>query len=142
MSMTTNHEHLRQVAEKATPGPWAFSNATGEWVIRDANQKYLGGLMKGTRQLANTAVFIAAFNPATAIALLDELAALRKENEALTKRPVLDSILYEIHRRADKEWADDGYDFTVTISADEYKQLCAEEDSIDAARAAIGDSHE
>ena len=81
--MTTNHEHLREVAEKATPGPWTFSNADGEWVIRDANQKYLGGLMKGTRQLANTAVFIATFSPATAIALLDELAALRKENEGL-----------------------------------------------------------
>lgn len=42
---------------------------------------------------------------------------LRKKSEAL------DSILYEIHRRAEKEWADDGNDFTVTISNEDYKNL-------------------
>jgi hypothetical protein len=41
--------------------------------------------------------------------------------------PVLNSIVYEIHRRADKEWAEDGNDFTVTITAEEYKALCKEE---------------
>lgn len=35
----------------------------------------------------------------------------------------LENILYEIHRRADKEWAADGYDFNVTISSEDYKQL-------------------
>lgn len=118
--MTTNHEHLREVAEKATPGPWNFSNAAGEWVIRDANQKYLGGLMKGTRQLSNTAVFIATFNPATAIALLDELAALRKENEAL--RDALKGLL------ADTQHSE---------------HHCGDSECpVDAARTAIGDSHE
>lgn len=42
--------------------------------------------------------------------------------------PVLDSIVDEIHRRADKEWAADGYDFTVTITAEEYEELCQEEE--------------
>lgn len=41
--------------------------------------------------------------------------------------PVRDSIIYEIHRRADKEWAADGHDFTVTITAEEYAALCKEE---------------
>lgn len=44
-----------------------------------------------------------------------------------SKTPVLDSIVDEIHRRADKEWALEGYDFTVTISAEDYKSLCEEE---------------
>lgn len=43
-------------------------------------------------------------------------------------RPVLADIIYEIHRRADKECADVGYDFTVTITAEQYHELCAEEE--------------
>lgn len=42
---------------------------------------------------------------------------LRKKSEAL------DNILNEIHRRAEKEWADDSNDFTVTISSEDYKNL-------------------
>lgn len=45
----------------------------------------------------------------------------------MSNTPVLDAILDEIHRRADKEWASEGYDFTVTISAEDYKALCEEE---------------
>lgn len=45
----------------------------------------------------------------------------------MKERPVLESIIAEIHRRAEKEWAGDGYDFEVTITADEYKALCEEE---------------
>lgn len=61
-------------------------------------------------------------------------AALQSQDREDVKRPVLDSIVDEIHRRADKEWADDGYDFEVTITADEYKALCEEEKAIDHAR--------
>lgn len=42
--------------------------------------------------------------------------------------PVRDSIIEEIHRRASKEGAIDGCDFTVTITAEEYAELCQEED--------------
>lgn len=45
----------------------------------------------------------------------------------MKERPVLESIIAEIHRRADKEWAREGHDFAVWITADEYKALCEEE---------------
>lgn len=61
-------------------------------------------------------------------------ADLQAQDREAVKRPVLDSIVDEIHRRADKEWADDGYDFEVTITADDYKALCKEERVIDHAR--------
>lgn len=61
-------------------------------------------------------------------------APLQSQDRGDVKRPVLDSIVDEIHRRADKEWADDGYDFEVTITTDEYKALCEEEKAIDNAR--------
>ena len=87
--MTTNHEHLREVAERATPGFWVSTTSEGEpghglcaQVFCQngpavATMDHMG--MQGTAD----AKFIATFNPTTAIALLDELAALRKENEGL-----------------------------------------------------------
>ena len=66
-------------------------------------------------------------------------AALQSQDREAVKRPVLDGIVDEIHRRADKEWADNGYDFEVTISADEYRALCEEEKSIDHARRVEGE---
>lgn len=70
--------------------------------------------------------------------LIDHARALQSQDREDVKRPVLDSIVDEIHRRADKEWADDGYDFEVTITADEYKALCEEEKAIDHARSVEG----
>lgn len=114
--MTTNHEHLREVAKKATPGPW-------HWIRSEDDEPWEGGyessvslrtveifgknetvpFKDGTRTTSAlpkfildadciggdseadaNAEFIATFNPATALALLDELAALRKENERLS----------------------------------------------------------
>ncbi len=66
-------------------------------------------------------------------------AALQSQYRKDVKRPVLDRIVDEIHRRADKEWADNGYDFEVTITADEYKALCEEEKAIDRAHRIEGD---
>lgn len=45
----------------------------------------------------------------------------------MSNTPVLDSIVEEIHRRAAKEGGDEGHDFTVTITGDEYLFLCEEE---------------
>lgn len=69
----------------------------------------------------------------------ERVSNLQSRDREDVKRPVLDSIVDEIHRRADKEWADDGYDFEVTITADEYKALCEEEKAIDRARRAEGE---
>lgn len=55
-------------------------------------------------------------------------------NSAMKERPVLESIIAEIHRRADKEWAREGHDFAVWITAEEYKALCEEEGEKDERR--------
>ena len=81
--MTTNHEHLRKVAEKATPGPWEKELYGRRYCVSRTDTRSNVCTSFGSHQPAEDADFIATFNPATAIALLDELAALRKENEGL-----------------------------------------------------------
>jgi len=73
--MTTNHEHLREVARKlSAPAYWftaGFDERTGHWFSgSDAGHE-------GENSLPFEAAKVI-------IALLDELAALRKEKEALT----------------------------------------------------------
>ncbi|NII73208.1 hypothetical protein FHW84_001777 [Dyella sp. SG562] len=142
--MTTSHEHLRDVAEKATPGPWSrlsgklrpqFSLRINE--IHGPDHECLirwngfDGIDTNKRQADANAKFIAAFNPATAIAMLDELAALRKENEAL--RACLSDVTecLDQHGGAYCGLRDEGDDHYIG----EARKLLA-------ARASIGDSHE
>lgn len=35
----------------------------------------------------------------------------------------LEPLLYEVARRAEKELADDGYDFTVTVDSEMWRQI-------------------
>ena len=82
--MTTNHEHLRKVAEKVDADIWNYQEINPEdksWGACEitSGETFIATMVCGV----NNANFIATFNPATAIALLDELAALRKENEGL-----------------------------------------------------------
>ena len=81
--MTTNHEHLREVAEKATPGPWQWHPGSDNVVAWNVEDIDICAVYQDAEDTKTTGEFIATFNPATAIALLDELAALRKENEGL-----------------------------------------------------------
>ena len=132
MDALTNEQkaRLRELAGKATPGPWEHGlYIRGNYVSRADNGASVCDCFRSP-QPGSDASFVATANPQTILALLDEIEALRVDAD----RPILDGIVYEIHRRADKEWADDGYDFTVTISADEYKSLCEEEARNDAAR--------
>ena len=102
---------LREMAEKATPGPWSVfvdDSGTGEWTgwplsiyadgIPDKNIVRPGGIWpyswdaKTSIYEANAnAAFIAAFNPATALALLARLEraekALTTARECLTGEP-------------------------------------------------------
>ena len=130
--MTTNHEHLREMAEKATPGPWIH---TGYGSIQPASGGTLVastvGNSGGWRCYLENATFIATFNPTTAIAMLDELAALRKENEAL-RRAVFNKDLYAV--LMDVQNHIDSPALPAMANRSVIK--------IDAARAAIGDSHE
>ncbi|WP_078000134.1 ead/Ea22-like family protein [Edwardsiella tarda] len=69
---------LRSVAENATPGEWCTDERHGVIADSGLNANYYIALCSGTDHRAN-ARYIAAANPATILALLDE-------NEALEKR--------------------------------------------------------
>ncbi|HBN8363677.1 TPA: ead/Ea22-like family protein [Pseudomonas aeruginosa] len=89
----TDHAELRRVAEAATPGPWScnrhwaivggpileFTNGAAQQQIAMA----CGQSWMRDDELRNNAEFIAAANPKTVLALLDEIDRLKAENEAL-----------------------------------------------------------
>ncbi|HAM9323109.1 TPA: ead/Ea22-like family protein, partial [Escherichia coli] len=77
-----NYQALRLAAENATPGEWCTDDYHG--VIADAglNANYYIASCSGPDNRANKR-FIAAANPATVLALLDELEAAEKRNAEL-----------------------------------------------------------
>lgn len=93
----TNLSALREVAEKATPGPWIHANEHGDDVIRTASGD---ALMYDTDyypwfSLSNDDwMYIATFNPQTILALLDHLASekARADGLALLVDLLLDHI--------------------------------------------------
>lgn len=101
--MTTNHEHLRSVAEKVDADIWNYQEINPEdksWGACEiiSGEAFIATMVCGV----NNANFIATFNPATAIDLLDELASLRKENEGLRNElhdvnDAYASVLRELH---------------------------------------------
>lgn len=104
--MTTNKQ-LRELAEKATPGPWiTHTDKWGELSVRSNNAEdaaeyaecgvfyelaeRIGGHVRGDdfddfSEVHANAQLIAAANPATVLALLDENEALQAECEKLRK---------------------------------------------------------
>ncbi|ECM1813718.1 ead/Ea22-like family protein [Salmonella enterica subsp. enterica serovar Newport] len=88
--MTIDKQALREVAEKATPGPWkVFSDIdTKTFSIHTPRDKRCenvikwGGFDCQPNAEAN-AEFIAAFNPKVALALLDENIQLQREKDAI-----------------------------------------------------------
>ncbi|ECA9496809.1 ead/Ea22-like family protein [Salmonella enterica subsp. enterica serovar Haifa] len=90
--MNIDKRTLREVAEKATPGPWkVFSDIdTKTFSIHTPRDKRCenvikwGGFDCQPNAEAN-AEFIAAFNPKVALALLDELEHYKSREERVTK---------------------------------------------------------
>ncbi|EAO1751561.1 TPA_asm: ead/Ea22-like family protein [Salmonella enterica subsp. diarizonae] len=88
--MNIDKRTLREVAEKATPGPWTlFSDIdTKTFSIHTPRDKRCenvikwGGFDCQPNAEAN-AEFIAAFNPKVALALLDENIQLQREKDAI-----------------------------------------------------------
>lgn len=72
-----NLDELQKLAEQATPGPWVFHFATGEYPAAFANVRGEPTIIPNS---FSDAQFIAAFNPRTALSLI---ADLRKAMEAL-----------------------------------------------------------
>ena len=81
--MTVDLAALRQLAEKATPGPW--QHCSGHWVYAD---RLFIAMVDDSERGAHEGAFIAAANPATILALLAELESDRRELEA-ARRVVL-----------------------------------------------------
>ena len=75
--MTTKKE-LRAAAESATPGEWCVDDRHGVIADSGLNGNYYIATCSGPEHRANKR-FIAAANPATVLALLDELEAKDKQ---------------------------------------------------------------
>ncbi|EGP0898346.1 ead/Ea22-like family protein [Salmonella enterica] len=77
---------LRQAAEKATPGPWEMERENIWFTDEDGYTKHLAYVHQGDdvddKQDHYNTAFIAAANPATMLALLDENLQLQREKDA------------------------------------------------------------
>lgn len=95
---------LRELAEKATPGPWVRGNGNDVSVSESGDEAYWEWEEAGPAQFHDArgqqasadADFCAAANPATVLALLDEIEALRT---CLAETAgVAVTMLYESHK--------------------------------------------
>lgn len=85
-----NYQALREAAEKATKGRWAVEFDDEIYSTDGVNHEQIA--MVFSENEARDAAFIAAANPATVLALLDELEAAEKriaELEATQGKPVM-----------------------------------------------------
>ncbi|EIG6597879.1 ead/Ea22-like family protein [Salmonella enterica] len=117
-----NKQALREAAEKATKGEWrAFAGAGGTCSIHTAGDERFGDVVDwpgfdGKRNAKANAKFIAAANPSTVLALLDELESAEKriaELDARAFNPAILDVVAERQRQQSAEgWApehDDQY---------------------------------
>ncbi|EAM5232607.1 ead/Ea22-like family protein [Salmonella enterica] len=111
--MTIDKQALRKAAEKATPGPWEMEQENIWFTDEDGYTKHLVYVQQGDdvddKQDHYNTAFIAAANPATMLALLDELEHYKSREERVTKL-VLDNstswdVLYEKLEAAERRIA-------------------------------------
>ena len=81
-----NYQALREAAEKATKGRWAVEFDDEIYSTDGVNHEQIA--MVFSENEARDAAFIAAANPATVLALLDELEAAEKRIAELEAREV------------------------------------------------------
>ncbi|ECC8136131.1 ead/Ea22-like family protein [Salmonella enterica] len=78
---------LREAAEKATPGPWEMEQENIWFTDEEGCTKHLAYVQQGDdvddKQDHYNTAFIAAANPATMLALLDENIQLQREKDAI-----------------------------------------------------------
>ena len=115
-----NKQALRQLAEKATPGPWEMEHENiwfrdTEGYTKHLMYAYQGDDVDDQQDHDNTA-YIAAFNPKVVLALLDELESAEKriaELDARAFNPAILDVVAERQRQQSAEgWApehDDQY---------------------------------
>lgn len=85
--MTIDKQALREAAEKATPGPWEMEQENIWFTDEEGCTKHLAYVQQGDdvddKQDHYNTAFIAAANPATMLALLDENIQLQREKDAI-----------------------------------------------------------
>lgn len=111
--MTIDKRALREAAEKATRGPWEMERENIWFTDEDGYTKHLAYVQQGDdvddKQDHYNTAFIAVANPATMLALLDELEHYKSREERVTKL-VLDNstswdVLYEKLEAAERRIA-------------------------------------
>ncbi|EAP0943449.1 ead/Ea22-like family protein [Salmonella enterica subsp. enterica serovar Ealing] len=112
--MTIDKRALREVAERATQGPWEMEQENIWFTDEDGYTKHLAYVEQGDdvddKQDHYNTAYIAAANPATMLALLDELEHYKSREERVTKL-VLDNstswdALYKKLEAAEKRIAE------------------------------------
>ena len=99
-----NYQALREAAEKATKGRWAVEFDDEIYSTDGVNHEQIA--MVFSENEARDAAFIAAANPATVLALLDELEAAEKriaELEARSFNPAILDVVAERQRQQSVE---------------------------------------
>ncbi|HEJ9917878.1 TPA: ead/Ea22-like family protein [Pseudomonas aeruginosa] len=90
----TDTNKLKELAERATPGPWVvdaqqsgaifnIESESGDLCIAMSQENPASTRLEMNEQRRVNAEFIAAANPQAILALLDEIDRLKAENEAL-----------------------------------------------------------
>ncbi|EHU6247854.1 ead/Ea22-like family protein [Salmonella enterica] len=86
-SVTIDKQALREAAEKATPGPWEMEQENIWFTDEEGCTKHLAYVQQGDdvddKQDHYNTAFIAAANPATMLALLDENIQLQRGKDAI-----------------------------------------------------------
>lgn len=90
-----NYQALREIAKQATQGEWCafISSGTGTYAVHTPGDKRCEDVIKwpgfdGQKNAENNARYIAAFNPAVVLALLDEREAAKKRIAELEAREI------------------------------------------------------
>ena len=102
-----NKQALREAAEKASPGPWRYLKTTPfmDAEISAENHTRVVNLLAGDVTVDNSE-FISSANPATVLALLDELEA--KDATIATQQQEIRTLLNALEQATDKQ----NYDIT------------------------------
>ncbi|EPS7880400.1 ead/Ea22-like family protein [Escherichia coli] len=113
-----DYQALREIAKLATQGEWVafISPGTGTYAVHTPGDKRCEDVIKwtgfdGQKNAENNARYIAAFNPETVLALLDELEAAEKRNAELESgsqaQKLVEAIIVAIENEQERLFDED-----------------------------------
>ncbi|WP_254891762.1 ead/Ea22-like family protein, partial [Salmonella enterica] len=99
----------REVAEKATRGPWEMERENIWFTDEDGYTKHLAYVQQGDdvddKQDHYNTAFIAAFNPKVALALLDEVESKQTFQQAFFRQSLMYDVVAEAYEDAKEQIA-------------------------------------